>query len=119
MQLLLYSGVNYHEVNNNPSYEYGPSSLLSVAIEALTADKPYDYALYAVNSVHSNAFEAWLARGRPPLSALSATDLEALRAAGELAVLETQEALCTTTFEKTVELASPGVLLLTLTPTGS
>jgi xylan 1,4-beta-xylosidase len=116
VQLLLFSGVNYHDVAGNPTYDSAPSALLDVAFTALSADQPYDYALYSVDTLRSNAFDSWLRLGRPPLAELDAAELEALRAAGELALVESQSGLCGTTLRKTVELASPGLLLLTLTP---
>jgi len=118
VQVLLYNGNSpgpgpdkgpYYAVTTTPA-------VINVTIDHLDPSRPYDYALYRVDPDHGNAFAAWEAMGKPAKAAISSAQWDQLRAAMQVEPLEVAKGICKKQIQRSISLVSPGIALITLTP---
>lgn len=117
VQVLIYNGQNPGQgFRNDTYYEVAAAQPVSVTIEGLNPETAYDVTAYRVDETHGNAFAVWDTQGRPPMSQMDDAAWEALRNGAESPAEPLGQALCGTSTKLNLELSSPGVLFVTLTP---
>jgi xylan 1,4-beta-xylosidase len=117
VQVLIYNGQNPGQgFRNDTYYETAAAQPVSVTIEGLDAETAYDVTAYRVDETHGNSFAVWDSQGRPAMSQMDDAAWEALRNGAESPAEPLGQALCGTSAKLNLQLSSPGVLLVTLTP---
>jgi xylan 1,4-beta-xylosidase len=89
---------------------------IAVSIDGLDPDVAYDVTEYRVDATTGNAYDIWLTKGRPAMSAMTEGDWKDLRDNMDAKPVAAGQALCGESFKKTYSLSSPGVVFLTLKP---
>jgi xylan 1,4-beta-xylosidase len=117
VQVLVYNGQSpgggFRDDNYYAVTEAQP---VSITIDGLNAETAYDVTAFRVDETHGNAFAVWTQQGRPAMSQMDEAAWQALRDAAESKAEPLGTALCGTTLNLKLDLASPGVLFVRLTP---
>ena len=117
VQVLLYNGQSPGLGPKDDTY-YTVTAAHSIAltVSGLNPALAYDVTAYRVDEAHGNAYGTWETQGRPSMANMTEADWTALRDTMDSPAEPLGQALCGATFTQSFSLSSPGVLLVTLTP---
>jgi xylan 1,4-beta-xylosidase len=120
VQILVYNGQDPGEGPVDDVYYavIGPQEM-ALTVSGLDPAVPYDVTAYRVDDTHGNAYGTWERQGRPSMSGMSDADWAELRDTMDSPAEPLGQGLCGDTFTQLFSLSSPGVLLVTLTPSSS
>lgn len=117
IQVLVYNGQNPGQgFRDDTYYAVTEPQTTNVTIEGLNPGTAYDVTLYRIDETRGNSFAIWNSLGRPPMSEMSEADWQALRDGAESPAEPIGQAMCGSSLSLNVDLPSPGVLFLELTP---
>jgi xylan 1,4-beta-xylosidase len=123
VHVLVYNGqqpgagpVNFDNPQNDVYYTAAAATEIAIHVDGLAANVPYDVSIQRVDETHGNAYALWVQQGRPTMDAMSEADWALLRDNMVSTPEPVATAACGTAFSQVLSLSSPGVALLTLSP---
>jgi xylan 1,4-beta-xylosidase len=117
VQVLLYNGQSPGAgYQDNRYYTVADAQPIGLSIDGLDPETAYDVTVYRVDETHGNSFAVWHSQGRPTMSAMTAENWQSLRDAAESPAEPVGQALCGASSSLNLQLSSPGVLFVRLTP---
>ena len=117
VQVLLYNGQSPGlGFRNDMYYTSAAAQPVSITIDGLNPSTAYDVTTSRVDETHGNSFAVWNSQGRPPMSQMTDAQWQALRDGAESPAEPLGQALCGSSVKLNLQLSSPGVFLLKLTP---
>ncbi len=117
VQVIVYNGQSPGQgFRDDVYYAITEAQPISITIDGLNPETAYDVATYRVDETHGNSFAVWNAQGRPPMSQMGDAEWQALRDGAESQAEVVGTALCGTSITLNLQLSSPGVAFLKLTP---
>jgi len=118
IQVILYNAQNPGGGFNDNStyYQTAAAQDIGITVSGMNPTMAYDVTAYRIDETHGNSFGVWDKAGKKDMSAMSADDWSAMRAAMDSPAEPVSHAVCGTKFSKTFSVSSPGVLFVTIEP---
>jgi len=117
LQVILYSGQNPGAgFQDDKYYETSKGQDFGITVTGMNPTMAYDVTAYRIDDAHGNSFATWDAAGKKNMDAMDANAWAALRSSMASPAEPVAQAVCGSSFSKTFNLGSPGVMLLDFAP---